>query len=100
VRSALRRSASLVRHAFWVTFLVVTLPVLLEHEVFAALELLLDLPFVLLWLAHLAAAVLVLAVVVLCETTLAFTLAERQRAEDAAPTTGASTTGASTHAPA
>jgi len=81
VRSSLRRSASLVRHAFWVTFLVVTLPVLLEHELFAALELLLDLPLVLLWLAHLAAAVLVLAVVVLCETTLAFTLAERREAD-------------------
>ncbi|MFI5045485.1 MAG: hypothetical protein ACHQIG_00360 [Acidimicrobiia bacterium] len=82
VVSALRRSASLVRHAFVATFVVVTLPVLLEHEIFAGLELLYDVPLAVLWALHLFASVAVLAVVVLCETTLAFTLvAEEHEAE-------------------
>jgi hypothetical protein len=80
VISSMKRSASLVRHAFWVTFLVVTLPVFVEHEVFAAVEVVFDLPLVLLWLLHLLASVFVLAVVVLCEVTLAFTLLEQERA--------------------
>jgi hypothetical protein len=88
VLSAMRRSASLVRRAFVVTFLVVTLPVLLEHEIFAGLELLVDLPLVVLWLMHLVAAVAVLAVVVLCETTLAFTLVGEERSEEASAAIG------------
>ena len=78
VWSSVKRSAVLVRRAFWVTFVVVTLPVLVEHEIFALVELLFDFPLVVLWLAHLAASVFVLAVVVLCEVTLAFTLVERE----------------------
>jgi len=91
VWSAMKRSAALVRHAFWLTFLVVTLPVIVEHQVFAAIELLFDLPLVLLWLTHLAASVFVLAVVVLCEITLAFTLVENERAEAATVLASAST---------
>ena len=75
----MRRSASLVRHAFVATFVVVTLPVLVEHEIFAGIELLTDLPLVVLWALHLLAAVFVLAIVVVCETTLAFTLVEEER---------------------
>ena len=78
VISSMKRSARLVRHAFWLTFFVVTLPVLVEHEVFALVELLFDLPLLVLWLAHLAASVFLLALVVLCEVTLAFTLVEQQ----------------------
>jgi hypothetical protein len=78
VVASMKRSMHLVRRAFWVTFLVVTLPVLVEHEIFAAVELLFELPLLVLWLAHLAAAVLVLALVVLCEITLALTLAEAE----------------------
>jgi hypothetical protein len=85
VWSSMKRSALLVRRAFWVTFLVVTLPVVLEHEVFALVELLFELPLLILWLAHLAASVFVLALVVLCEITLAFTLVEREERERARP---------------
>jgi Uncharacterised protein family (UPF0259) len=80
VWSAMKRSAALVRHSFWLTFLVVTLPVVVEHEIFAGIELLFDLPLLALWLVHLAASVFVLAVVVLCEITLAFTLVDGERA--------------------
>ncbi|MET0920076.1 MAG: hypothetical protein ABWY77_02620 [Acidimicrobiia bacterium] len=80
VMSSLRRSVSLVRQAFWLTLLVVTLPVFVEHEIFAAVEVLFDLPLAALWLAHLGASVFVLAIVVLCEITLAFTLVEQERA--------------------
>jgi hypothetical protein len=79
VWSAMRRSASLVRHAFVATFAVVTLPVVIEHEIFAGLELITELPLVVMWALHMLAAVFVLAIVVLCETTLAFTLAEEER---------------------
>jgi hypothetical protein len=85
VWSSMKRSALLVRRAFWVTFLVVTLPVVLEHEVFALVELLFELPLLILWLAHLTASVFVLALVVLCEITLAFTLVEREERERARP---------------
>jgi hypothetical protein len=80
VWSSMRRSAALVRHAFIATFVVVTLPVTVEHELFSVLELLTDVPLVVLWMLHLVAAVFVLAVVVLCETTLAFTLVDEEHA--------------------
>ena len=80
---AFRRSAHLVRGAFLLTLLAVTLPVFIEHEIFAAVELLFDLPLFLLWLAHLAASVFLLAVIVLCEICLALTLAEQERAAEA-----------------
>ena len=69
----------LVRGAFWLTFFAVTLPVFVEHEVFAVIELLFDLPLYAMWLLHVAASVFVLAIVVLCEITLALTLAEQER---------------------
>lgn len=83
VMASLKRSAHFVRHAFWLTFLVVTFPVFVEHEILAFVELLFDLPLVVMWLAHLAAAVFVLALVVLCEITLALTLAGQERAASA-----------------
>jgi hypothetical protein len=79
VLSSLRRSGSLVRHAFVITFLVVTLPVFVEHEIFGAIELLVDFPLVVLWALHLLASVFVLALIVVCETTLAFTLVDEER---------------------
>ncbi len=78
VGASLRRSIRLVRGAFWLTFFAVTLPVFVEHEVFAVVELLFDLPLYAMWLLHLAASVFVLAIVVLCEITLALTLAEQE----------------------
>ena len=78
VFSSLRRSAALVRRAFVVTFLVVTLPVFLEHEIFTGLELLVELPLLVLWVLHMLASVFVLAIVLVCETTLAFTLLDEE----------------------
>ena len=95
VVESMKRSARLVRGSFWVTFLVVTLPVFVEHEIFAAVELLFDLPLLVLWLAHLAAAVFVLALVVLCEITLALTLAEAEARGQAAEGQGAGVAGVS-----
>ena len=80
VWGSIKRSAHLVRGAFFLTMLAVTIPVFIEHEIFAAVELLFDLPLLVLWLAHLVASVFVLALVVLCEITLALTLAEQERA--------------------
>jgi len=62
----------------------VTLPVFVEHEIFAAVELLFELPLLVLWLAHLAASVFVLALVVLCEITLALTLVDAEQRRQAA----------------
>jgi hypothetical protein len=84
VMASMKRSARLVRGSFWVTFLVVTLPVFVEHEIFAAVELLFELPLLVLWLAHLAASVFVLALVVLCEITLALTLVDAEQRRQAA----------------
>jgi hypothetical protein len=88
VVASMKRSVHLVRGSFWVTMLVVTLPVFVEHEIFAAVELLFELPLVVLWWAHLAAAVFVLALVVLCEITLALTLADEEQSRLAAGAEG------------
>jgi hypothetical protein len=74
VRQALARSADLTRRHVLVTVVVVTLPVLFEHELLDALEIFWDFSFVVLFGAHILMAVLVLAPVVLCEIALAFTL--------------------------
>ncbi|HXY94805.1 MAG TPA: hypothetical protein VEP49_20245 [Acidimicrobiia bacterium] len=74
VREAMARSVALTRRHFFVTVMVVTVPVVLEHEVINALEVLWDFPFAVLFGAHLVAAVLVLAPVVLVEIALALTL--------------------------
>ena len=52
------------------------MPVVLEHEVLAALELLWDFPFIVMFAAHMLMAVVVLASVVLVEIALAQTLAD------------------------
>jgi hypothetical protein len=70
VRSALRRSIQLVRRRFWLTLVVITLPVAVEHQVLHALEAWLSLPFVALWAMHAVAAVIVIVPVVVAEITL------------------------------
>jgi hypothetical protein len=74
VRASLARSASLVTRNIGTTLLVVTVPVVLEHEVLHALEAAVHLPLVALWLVHSVVAVFVLVPVVLGEITLAFVL--------------------------
>jgi hypothetical protein len=76
VRGAMTRSADLTRRHVLVTVAVVTLPVVFEHELLDALDILWDFSFVVLFGAHILMAVLVLAPVVLCEIALAFTLLE------------------------
>jgi hypothetical protein len=77
VRAAMSRSFELARHHLLATVLVVTVPVVLEHEVLAVLELLWDFPFVVMFAAHMVMAVVVLASVVLVEIALAQTLADQ-----------------------
>jgi hypothetical protein len=69
--SAMRRSTAMTRRRIGLTFLVVTLPVAIEHQVLHALEGLLSLPFLVLWLVHAVTAVVVLVPVVVTEITLA-----------------------------
>jgi hypothetical protein len=77
VTQALRRSTALTSRRFVLTFVVVALPVALEHQLLHALEVWIGFPFVVLLLVHVAAAVLVLVPVVLCEVTLAHRLTEQ-----------------------
>jgi hypothetical protein len=77
VREAMARSVDLTRRHLLVTVVVVTLPVVLEHELLDALDILWDFSFLVLFGAHIAMAVLVLAPVVLCEIALAFTLLQQ-----------------------
>ncbi len=79
VRAALRRSVEVTRRHLLVTFVIVTLPVALEHALLDALEVFWDFPFLVLFAAHLVMAVTVLALVVLVEIALALVLGERQR---------------------
>jgi hypothetical protein len=69
--SALRRSIQMTWARFGLTFVVVTLPVLIEHQVLHALEAWLSLPFLVLWAVNAVAAVAVLVPVVVTEITLA-----------------------------
>ena len=82
VRAALRQSVEVTRHHLLVTFVVVTLPVALEHALLDALEIFWDFPFLVLFLAHMVLAVTVLALVVLVEIALALVLGEHQREAD------------------
>lgn len=75
VKAAMSRSFELTRHHLLATILVVTVPVVLEHEVLDALELLWDFPFIVMFAAHMVMAVTVLASVVLVEIALGQTLA-------------------------
>jgi hypothetical protein len=83
VRAALARSFEITRHHVLVTILVVTIPVVVEHELLDALEILWDFPFVVLFGAHILMAITVLATVVLVEITLALTLADKEESLDA-----------------
>jgi hypothetical protein len=76
VRSAIVRSVQLVRPRFAMSLLVVTMPVLIEHEVVHAIEAIVDLPFIALVTLNLAGTVLVLAPVCLCEVVLAHALVD------------------------
>jgi hypothetical protein len=76
VRAAMSRSFELTRHHLLATVLVVTLPVVVEHELLDALEILWDFPFLVLFAAHIVLAIVVLASVVLVEIALAQTLAD------------------------
>jgi hypothetical protein len=76
VRAAMSRSLALTRHHLLATVLVVTLPVVVEHELLDALEILWDFPFLVLFAAHIVLAIVVLASVVLVEIALGQTLAD------------------------
>jgi hypothetical protein len=78
VREAMRRSVDMTRHNLGVTILIVTIPVVVEHQLLDALVVLWDFPFLVLFAAHLVAAILVLAPVVLVEIVLALTLGDRK----------------------
>jgi hypothetical protein len=78
VREAMRRSVDMTRHNLVVTILIVTIPVVVEHQVLDALEVFWDFPFWVLFAAHLVTSIVVLAPVVLVEIVLALTLGDRQ----------------------
>jgi hypothetical protein len=77
VRAAVVSSARLVRPRFAVALVVVTLPVLIEHEVVHAIEALVGLSFLALLALNLGGMVLVLAPVTLCEVVLTHALTGR-----------------------
>jgi hypothetical protein len=85
VRAAMKRSFDLTRRRLLVTFAIVTVPVLAEHQLLDAVEALWDVSFLVLLIAHQVLAVTVLAVVVLVEITLAMTLAHEEDHSDAHP---------------
>lgn len=85
VRAALARSFELTRHHLLVTILVVTIPVVFEHELLDALDIFWDFPFVVLFAAHIVMAVTVLASVVLVEITLALALVDKEANPEANP---------------
>jgi hypothetical protein len=89
VRESLRRSIDITRRHLWVAFVVVTLPVAIEHALLDALEIFWDFPFVVLFVAHLVLAVTVLALVVLVEISLALVLGEQRREQDTLLAVGA-----------
>jgi hypothetical protein len=77
-RTALRRSVELTRRRVGLTFLVVTIPVAVEHQVINALGAWLGPGFVALWLLHAVFAIVVLVPVVVIEITLARALIHDQ----------------------
>jgi hypothetical protein len=87
VRAAMARSVDLTRRHLLVTFMIVTIPVVIEHELLNALDILWDFPFLVLFAAHIVMAVTVLASVVLVEIALALTLAQQKESSyaDAQP---------------
>jgi hypothetical protein len=77
VRTALGRSARLMRPRLGLGVVVVALPVLIEHEVVHALDELAGLPGIVAFGLRLAGIVLVIAPVTLCEVVLAHALTDR-----------------------
>lgn len=87
VRSSMSRSVALTARRFALPFIVVTVPVGLEHQAMHALEVWIGFPFLVLWALHAVVAVLVLVPAVLCEITVAYDLTG-QRFGDNHPETG------------
>lgn len=83
VGEAMRRSFDMTYHNLGVTILIVTIPVVFEHELLDALEIFWDFPFLVLFAAHIAMAIIVLAPVVLVEIVLALTLGDRKEVRGA-----------------
>ena len=75
VRAAFRRSRQLVRSHFWLTLLLVTLPVLFEQQVVHGVEVAFDPPLWLAFLVNVAGGALIGTVVGLVVVTLAYQLA-------------------------
>lgn len=67
---ALRRSLELTRHRLGLTFVLVTLPVAVEHQIIHALGVHFELSFLALWALLAVAAVVILVPVVVIEITL------------------------------
>lgn len=78
VRAAFRRSAALVRQHFWLTFGLVSVPLVLEHELIAVVEHMdLEHDVVVILALHVVFAVAVTAFVALVQVTLAYELSGR-----------------------
>jgi hypothetical protein len=76
VRAAFRRSASLVRRHFWLTLVLVAIPLVVEHELIAAVEHMdLEHEFAVVLGLHVVLSVVLVAVVALVEVTLTYELA-------------------------
>ncbi len=79
--AGLRRSAQLVRHHFWLVFLLSTIPVAIEHELVALVQSLVsEHSYVLIFFERGVFGALVISVVGIVEVELAYTLIARYRA--------------------
>ena len=82
VRAAYRRSAALVRRHFWMTLLLVSIPLAVEHELVEVVEHMdFEHEFVVVLLFHSLLAVFLIAFVALVEVTLTYELAGRHPPE-------------------
>jgi uncharacterized membrane protein len=80
VRAAFRRSAALVRGHFWLTLALVSVPLVLEHELISLVEHMnLEREFLVVFGLHALLALCVVAVVALVQVTLTYELARRYR---------------------
>jgi hypothetical protein len=78
VRAAFRRSAALVRRHFWLTLVLVAIPLLVEHELIAAVEHMdLEHEVLAVLVLHVVLALGLVALVALVEVTLTYELAGR-----------------------
>jgi hypothetical protein len=78
VRAAFRRSAALVRKHFWLTLVLVVIPLVVEHQLVAAVEHMdLEREVLVILCLHVLLALGLVAVVALVEVTLTYELAGR-----------------------